>query len=195
VNDDNGIYCYHCAVKSICDSDARSEGLGTTCMCVSEEACGYIMWCNCPDRFPIDVSTCREQWRLGELSHSYSSSLIFLKAIAFLSVLPFFDLRGVFSEKGVNKKEEVMHQMTLFHNKWNINKVIIKSTEIAFGIYGRSYKALVFPVHLWVCIIMWWYRSLCNHWKINILSCDRVIIDVVWIGDWIYWPLADRNCK
>jgi hypothetical protein len=26
--------------------------------------------------------------------------------------------------------------------------------------------------------------------KINILSCDRVTIDRVWIGNWIYWALT-----
>jgi hypothetical protein len=28
-----------------------------------------------------------------------------------------------------------------------------------------------------------------------VLSCDRVTTDGVWIGNWIYWNLTERNCK
>jgi hypothetical protein len=34
-------------------------------------------------------------------------------------------------------------------------------------------------------------------WKVatNVLSRDRVTTDGVWIGNWIYWNLTERNCK
>jgi hypothetical protein len=29
----------------------------------------------------------------------------------------------------------------------------------------------------------------------TILWCDRVTMDGVWIGNWIYWTLTERNYK
>jgi hypothetical protein len=39
------------------------------------------------------------------------------------------------------------------------------------------------------------YNNRNNHLEVNLLSRVWVTIDGIWIGNWIYWTLTERNCK
>ena len=90
-------------------ADIRRLCTRTTCLCVSKEACGYIMWYNCSVLCPIDVPMSREQCRyrdcrswpiLALLLHACIFYFEFPKPISFV-LIPFY----LFALQGVIKKQ------------------------------------------------------------------------------------------